>query len=731
MADGSNTVEQYAFAKLGQEFVDDCRQFELNCKYTAEDRGLWQLWWLIYCASLGIDPRTGDPNATQRVRMQQQYALFRVQLMRRLISQRIMLAKDQRPSFVGVATNNDVESLAQVNISSKAIEYMLTEAKLEEEASDCLQSLGYYGGGALLNTWDYNGGQLVPAQEPETDPETGEPMQMPVLDPQTGEPTIEQNPETGETQYATYTPTKTVQKKSGCPKILKLYPWQYARDPYQEKGHLVCITKRAVNKYELAAKFPEKAQDIVKCSIDTEMGDDALFAWGGRDGVSSDTVILREVWHANCEAVPGGRYACYVSNIGLLGVDEVVPCPLDEGIPVKFMVSGGARYWGTAFGYPESSDLLALQTVVNEAVSQSLTNMIRRGNANAYKRSDMQIDQRSFSRGGMLFEKPPGIDKAVEWDDPPEIGSLAQYIIEFVTSQAEQQLGGNATSLGKPDANITSGAFAVLMVNIAQKYASDMQEAYDNAITETANDALELTRKNAQHGFWAEIAGIADQPYLELITQDKLQSLKRVKLVRQSPVLSTYQGRELVFDRLVGLPKRDRADASEMLLSGRMDAFCERDQASKIRIRKEHEYMLQTGKPATVGFTDDHALEGPEHRAELDKLRTQLLQMLEQNLGGTPECQKVEQQCAAFQQHIEDHALALAATNVPTAITCGWQPLMMGAGGAPAAEQQKQAQAGKPKPPGSSAEEPKPPNGPKPPQQPGGLNAPMGERNAA
>lgn len=489
---GDQTVgstPEYLGNKTGKAFIDGAREFERNWLYTSQERGVWRLWWLIYCAVLGINPHTGEYNSTQELRFvgkNAEYAQFRVQLARRYIQQRMMMAKDQRPAFEGVAQNNDATSWAEVNMATKAIEYVMQEAQLEEESSAALEALCYFGGAGLMNYWDYDAGQLIDAQEPDTDKE-GNPLSMPVTDPQTGNPVPDTDPQTGtplmdeigQPKMKQQPVMKTVQKPSGLPKIRKLYAWQMVMDPYLETDHPHMIAKIPVNKYELAAQFKDKAAQILACTVDDEMGDDALFAWGGKRAATSDTVVLRMYFHRNCTAVPGGRFAGYVKDVPLWGVDQVMPCPLDEGIPIKPMI--GPRYFGTAYGYPEAGDLLSLQTVINEVISMNVTNIQKRGNANAYKRDDVQIDKRAWSEGGNLIDLPAGAEPPT-WDEPPKMDSLSQFILEFCLEQAKQMLGSNSVVDGNPDANIQSGAFAVLLVNIAQKYASQMQEAYDKEI---------------------------------------------------------------------------------------------------------------------------------------------------------------------------------------------------------------------------------------------------------
>jgi hypothetical protein len=294
--------------------------------------------------------------------------------------------------------------------------------------------------------------------------------------------------------------------------------------------------------------------------------------------------------------------------------------------------------------------------------------------------------------------------------------SLSQYILEFCLEQSRGMLGSNSVTEGNPTANISSGSFAVLLVNVAQRYASENQEAHDSAITESANDALELTRKHAQNGFWADIAGLGDAPYAEIIKQDKLKSLRRVKLVRQSPVLSTFPGRIEVFDRLVKLPKRERADAADMMLTGRMESFAERDQAAKIRIRKENEWLLQGINPV-VTMWDDHATEGPEHRMEYDKVRT--MDPPGDGPNG-PNYMLYQMICKAFDDHMLQHTTALAQTlmtNPFAAMVAGWAPPadggqpQQGGGGGGLEQGNKPA-------PGGGEQAPKAPKSPSSPRAP-------------
>lgn len=755
MADGSDAQPEYHALKTGKSAIDAFRDLERNSVFTAQERGVRNLWWLIYCAVLGIDPHTGKTNSNAELSFagkNDEYAIFRVQLARRFIKQREMLAKDQRLAFEGVATNNDARSWAEVNIGTKAMEYVLTEGKLETEASGALNSLCNFGASALHTDWDYQAGQIVTSQEPETD-EQGELVTLDVYDPQSGAPVMETDEEgyelldeEGYPQIKQEPSMIDVQKPSGMPRTRKLYPWQWAVDPYLEDDHPWVIVKIPVNKYELAAQYgkddPAKTAAILASTIDDEMGDDALFAWGGKRFNNSDTVVLRIYYHRNCAAVPGGRTAGYLKDVGLWGIDDLAPCPLKEGIPVKFMIA--SKYFGTAFGYPESGDLLALQTVVNEIVSMGLSSIQKRGNPNAYKPDTMMIDKTAFSEGGNLYDCMPGQIQGgkspVVWDDPPEVGGLAQFLLEFSLEQIKGILGSNSVVEGNPDANITSGAFAVMLVNVAQKFNSDYEEAYDRASTGAANDSLELMKSNAPDGFWVEVGGIGNKPYYKLMATDTLKSMRRLKVVRKHPVLSTYPGRRDLFDATVTLPEEQRAAAATMLLTGDLEPWASDDQADAIRIEKENEDLLDPMMPMPqVQFTDHHSKDVKRHRMEWNRHRSQDVPP-----EGTPERAEYDEVNFRFEEHCRMHAMALATTPPPLALVSGWEPLMMGKpvdnGGNPippeqgegnsagqtigaAADSTKPAAGGGSKGQGKQPEAPKPPKPPKPPQGAAGTVA--------
>lgn len=600
MSKQHDLTDKYFAALPLDKIVGQLEVVERNWYDACRRRGLPNLWRIIYAQAFGMDPTSGA-NATQQLQFvgpQANYCRFRVNMTRSHIKQRIMMAQGQRPSFGAIANNNDAASLAQVPIAAKAIDYVAREAKLEQAAYRALESDGYFGEGFVWARWDYDGGEDVPCMLPSSDPDTGEDLLWP-------------NPDTGVAEQV-MVPGK---KPSGAPKITALYPWQVVREAMTEESSWV-IVKEPISKYELAAEYPEHAAAILALCNTTHTEDAALFGWTNA-ATTSDVVILRHFYHRACKAIPGsrGRYVGYVGDIPLWDV----PSPLKRGIPLVSICTG--RYFGTSFGYPESGDLLSLQEMIDELLSQSATNAIKFGNQSLWGEDGVDFDQEAIARGGAFFtlksgQSPP---RAIAWAEMPP---MTKFLLEYLPQRMNEISGLNATVRGAPDANVTSGVFAALMLNIAEKYQSSTQSEYDYALNELGNMSLEFVRVNATNGFAAEVAGEGNAPYMQFFSSDDLSGVKRIQIVRQNPLMNSLPGRMEVFNATKDLPKDLRKAGIEMLLTGTTDAYTMDDQSCAILLRKENERLMR-GQPTEVKLSDDPKLHCASHKGSLDRLRAQ------------------------------------------------------------------------------------------------------------
>jgi len=591
-------AQQY-FATLTDyvQLISELNTRERNWWTTINSRGLPNLWRLNYAQAFGMDPST-RANATQKLTYagpSDSFVRFRINLTRSHVKQRIQIAMGPRPSFRALAVNNDASSLAKVAISAKIVEYLFKVARGEEACFEALESDQWFGEGAVWARWDYDAGDNVKymAQEPANDQFTGQPL----LDPQTQQPLM-----------------KPVQrtKKTGQPQFLAVYPWELPRDATARTSPW-WIVKEKASKFEVAAYWPELADKILAQTLRRDdPGVVEMFAWDWAS-VTSDQIIVRHFYHRPCKAVPGGRYVGYVGDVKLWDL----PCPLESDVPI--VVIRSAKYYGTGFGYPETADLLAPQEMLDELTSQAATNAIKYGNQSLWAEDGVEWDQKRIAQGGGFFtlkanQKPP---QTIQWAAFPEI---AKFLIEWLPPMMSDLSGMNPVVRGQPESNIQSGAFAALMLNIAEKAQSPTQGEYDTALNRLGNMTLELVRANADTEFAAEVGGSANQPFMEWFTKEDLAGVKKIAIERQSPLMNNTSGRFEVFDRVAKMPKKDRYEAIQMLATGDMTAFTESDMSDIILVRRENELMSQN-RPAFASKTDNVLLHNAEHSASLNRLR--------------------------------------------------------------------------------------------------------------
>lgn len=646
MADGATDTVPWPTKPL-DELVDELKGQERGWWSAGQRRGYWRLLRLIYAQAQGMDP-SGAPNAAHQLSFagaNANFVRFRVQLTRSHIKQRNVMAQGERPAFQCLSLNDDFESLAQVQTAQAGIDYVFRSAKGESVEWKSLESDGYFGEGFIWGRWDPDGGADVTKieKEPLTNPD-GSPMMWP------GEPT--KNEQTGMLEMAPEqqaTKDVKVRKKAGTPTLTSLYPWEVVRDPYSRDSSWVMI-REICSKYELAAKYPEHSDEILAIdNIRSEAGIAEMFAYDV-GATTSDQIIVRHFYHKACVAVPGGRYVGVAGDIPLWDL----PCPLPEGLPIVSICS--AKYFGTQFGYPECADLLAIQEMVDEVWTQGANNVLRYGNQSLWVEDGVEVDMKKLAMGGGFFnyktgQKPP---QTIQW---AEMSRIWEKMTEALPELMNFISGMNSVARGQPEANITSGTFAALMLNIAQKFVSATEQSLDAARNDVGNMLLRFLHANADAEFVGVVAGANQAPYLRLFKGGDFSGIQRVQVTTSSPLMRTIPGRFEVFNAIKNSKnKQDRAAGYQLLTTGNPDAFTESDMASQILIQWENEQLSQ-GVWCEPSSSDDAVQHNLKHKAAYDRLRTmpQTEDQNEMKLRMTAQMM--------LQQHMAQHGLVWAGSD--------------------------------------------------------------------
>lgn len=626
---------------------------EDNWREALEAYNLPGTWYLVWCQAFGVDPKTWHQTGVQYVGAELDTLRFRTNLSRPNVRQSIMLALGERPSFQAVAINNDVAALAQVPAVTKLVEYSLKEAQIDKHGYGAVEADRWFGKGYLWVTWDAAGGENVPGEVMATD--------------EAGEPVMWEPPEPGGE------PQPVMQRgdvPSGTVKIRRLFPWQVVCEAHAETPTWY-VVKEPISKWELAAQYPELADQILQVDNVEDVKDREMFAFQ-TSCATQDVVILRHFYHVPCKAVPGGRHAAYVDDVVLWDRK----CPVVDRMPIVEVCT--MRYFGLSLGYPEVSDIVSQNEVLDDVLSQVVNNLMKFGNESLWAEDGVDFDRDQIAEGGGFFtlgrgQKPP---QAIQWAQMPEI---AKFLLEFVPGLMQQVAGLNATALGKPEGNVQSGTAMALMVNVAERYQHATQAAYDQALYEVANLALEFIRSNADNGYAAQVTGVGEQPVMRFFQASELKGVRRIQIERRNPLMSTFPVRLDVMNAIRELPRDQMRAAAELLLTGNVDSFTEDPFTQTLLIRWENEECL-AGRTPPVMASDDHKIHNPKHRSVLDKLRAQ-------PPGETPEAEAQRQAAiGACLQHMMAHAGEWLKLDPVMGLTLGIPPAQaMMMGGAPTA----------------------------------------------
>lgn len=622
---------------------------ETSWREALNSHQLPRAWYLIWCQTYGVDPKTAHQTGVQYTGTEMDALRFRTNLSRPNVRQSIMLALGERPKFQGVATNNDVASLAQVPMTNKMIDYALREARIDHHGYNAVEADRYFGQGFLWLTWDGAGGEMVDGEILAKD--------------EAGQPVMWDNAETGEKE-----PVMVQGKvKSGTVRVRRLFPWHVVAEVFTDDPSAY-VVKEAISKFELAAQYPDLAAEIL--STDNFNGDldRELFAFSA-ECATTDLVILRHVYHKACPVVPRGRYAKVLDGKVL----EDGPSPIADGMPVIPMCT--MRYFGTSLGYPEVSDLVSQQEVLDDVLSQVVNNLMKFGNQSLWAEVGVEYDKDAIAEGGAFFtlganQKPPA---AIQWAAMPEV---AKFLLEFLPGVMNQISGLNATVLGRPEGNVQSGTAMALLVNVAERYQHATQAAYDHMLYVAANQTLELIRSNAENGYAVEVAGVGNLPFMKYFKNTSLQSVRRVQVIRANPLMSTFPVRLDVLNAIVLLPKDMQRKASELLMTGDMSAFTEDDDTQTFLIRFENETMVE-GQWVEPMVDDDHRIHNLSHRTTRDKLRCQ-----PPSDDPTIEKQRTDA-ILMINQHMLKHAMLWLQLDRTLGLTVGVPPAQQFPGGAP------------------------------------------------
>lgn len=590
-----SSTEQY-FATLpteeiGSEFKARIEAYHLYIT----SYGIYDVWansyQQYYCSQLsaGSIVQTGE---------QGEYSLLKINQYRNILKNILVMTTQNQIAFDCVATNDDHKSEAQAEIGDALLEYYLKEKSLGKYLRAATEYSLWAGEGFMTAEWDTTGDQQY-----DTDPQTGAPIKE------------------GDIKFMAYSPIDVIRDYHGVDN-------EYSKDWYIVKGWK--------NKWNLAAKYPEQAEEIIAYSQEVQN-------WLRYDNFNSrfnleqaDLIPYYTFYHKPTEALPKGRITQFV-NEDIILYDGALPYPK----PPVYRIAP-SNLTGTIFGYSVAFDLLPIQEALNNLNSIILTNQLTFGVQNILMPQGSNLTAAAFTKGLNLitFNKELGEPKALQLTATPvEVFNYAQQLV----NEMQTISGVNSVVRGNPEASLKSGTALALVQSQAIQFNSDIQQSYVGMAEAVGAGILDILRLFASVPKIATIVGKSMQDLMPEFKADDLTQINRVTIDLGNAMAQTLAGRvntaeQLMTNHLISTPEQ----YLEVMETGQLTPIIEGPNAELLLIRNENE-LLAAGDPkgqVMATMYDDHALHFKEHKViqssvearNNPKLMTALLKHMQQHI---------------------------------------------------------------------------------------------------
>lgn len=459
------------------------------------------------------------------------------------------------------------------------------------------------------------------------------------------------------------------------------------------------ILRKWENKFEVAARFPNYADEIKAVTVGGHVGDTQLTY-----SISSETDMIPVYYffHDKTPALREGRTIIFLDqNIicadGKLHYREI---PLYR--------NASRELWGSPHGYSKAFDILPLQESNDRLCSAILTNQL------TFSIQNLLIPQGS----NIEWEELYGGLNVIEWDSSR--GEAAKpSALQLTSSPAEtfkfidmnvnwmgtlmginDAIKGNADLIIKGQAS--GDALAIMNTNAIQ-FNSDKQKAHVRLAEQVATayvhnyqdfafpDGVEIQREGMS-------VSSTQKYYRKKFAKTDIDKIDRIVVRYGNPYAQTTAGRLQIANAMMQAGKLTPDQYFEVMETGDLESQLQAEEGQLHLIKEENEAIMN-GEQVPAHWGDNHVLHIQEHLAEIANMQSR----------------KNAEAINAMKNHVDQHVNLLKSMD-PVLAALMKQPVLAAPAAPPAP----------PAAPGSA------PNGPKPMVKgPGALPQPNGVPAAA
>jgi hypothetical protein len=499
---------------------------------------------------------------------------FRINInhFRSIIDNIVSLTTSNRPAFKPKAINTDYDSEAQTILADGLLEYYFRQCQVELYTKRGVKLASIFSESATHVYWDKDIGREVSVDE------------------------------------------KTQQiGREGDLRFEVLPAWDIARDTNVQDAdnmHWIIVCTR-VNRWDLAAKYPDKKDEILKApnfDFDT--------AYNAKLGIfqpktSDDIIELYHFYHKESSVVVGGRQVkCLANNV------VIEDSELEFGVIPVARISY-SELEGSPFSSTIAFDMSPIQKANRMVHSTIVTNQTTFGVQNIAVQEGTDVDV-NFEGDLQIVTYPQGANAPAPMAmcaTPAEVFNYAG----ISEGQMEKVSGMNAMARGQA-APGQSGSAMAFQQSLAVLATSSLQQSYALYLEFLGTLIIKILQKKASTKRVAHITGKYNKQYIKSFDKTDLSNITNVIVDITNPTtrLASYreeQAKTLITAGLIKTPE----EYFMVLETGTVKQMYQAEVRDIMLINNENEALAE-GVDVAVIDTDNHALHVPEHNAELYSL---------------------------------------------------------------------------------------------------------------
>lgn len=528
-------------------------------------KGYFSLWRNSYYS---YNPNRYTSGNTMLAGESNEYRVMRVNHYKNLVDHIQNLTITDRPVWQTTATNSDAKSQKQCIIAEGLLDYTMREKRVERHLKDACKFSLLFGDGFIFQKWDPTSGEAVASADGQT-------------------------------------------KHEGDIKYTSLESVDLIRDPnlssYAKRSWVVARTYE--NKYDIAAKYPEYADEIVATQTSATSEDDHYLGNNFLDSsFETDQIQILNFFHEKSPACPNGRQIVMLRDGTVLSDSPL----LYKHIPIHRIAPGDQT--GTPMGQTVAFDLLPIMQMIDGTWTQILSINETYSIPKLVLRHGSDIAPETLASGIQVIKCAAGEEPKIMEMPTADQGLYAA--LNSLDQLAETISGVNSVSRGNPEASLKSGSALALVESMAIQFNGPLQASYVQLLEDTGMGTIQMYQDFGDEPRIIQIAGQRQRSIVQQsFTGADIDKIDRVQVQAGNALSKTVSGKLQIAQELLqaGVIKTGQ-EYLQVLQTGNLDPLIQGETAVLLNIATENE-MLMDGQDVPTFFTDDHTLHISEHNS--------------------------------------------------------------------------------------------------------------------